>query len=145
MGWAFWALLGGLGTAMGVLMACRSHWFALLDAMHRCAPDVLRALDWPREHPFDVPDPANLDPAARKFPVRRLRVRVMLFGLPHPARCPPAARRHARAYRAWGALLLAGLLGLAVVMVSPVVLILAAGLLALEYSLTARWPKQEVP
>jgi len=143
MGWVFWALLGGLCAAMAVLLLCRGHWFALLDTMHRCPSDLLRRLDWPREHPFDVPGPGSA--ATRKFPVRRLRTRVMLFGLPRPDLCPPSACRHARAFRLWGALLLGGLLAAAVLLVSPAVLILAAGLLAVEYIRTARWQKQEAP
>jgi hypothetical protein len=139
-GLVFWLLLGGLCAAMAVLMVCRGHWFAMTDAMHRAPHDLLQRLDWPREHPFDVPDPANA--GARKFPVRQLRARVILFGLPHPELCPPAARRHARAFRLWGAVLLAGLVAVAAWALTPMVVIVALCLYGCGLILTPRWPKE---
>jgi len=141
---SFWVLLAGLCAAMAVLMVCRAHWYALIDVMHRAPHDLLLRLDWPRQHPFDVPC-AEGDCAARRFPVRRLRVRVMLFGLPQPDLCPPAALRHAQAFRAWGAVLLAALVTVSVVAVSAVMLGLAALLLAIEYGRTPGWPKEVSP
>ena len=133
-----WVLICGLTGAMLLLVVCRGHWYALLDVMHRLGPDALIQLDWPREHPFDVPDPNT--PDARKFPVRRTRARVLLFGLPAPHLCPPAARQYARRFRLWAVLFLAVLAGAAVVLVSPAILGILGVLGVVQYLMTPRWP-----
>lgn len=139
-GAAFWVLLGGLSVAVAVMLLCRAHWFALLGVMYHAPHDLLQRLGWPREHPFDLRDPAN--PKARKFPKRRLRSRVMFLGLPRPDLCPPAAQRHARAFRLWGALLLALLLSVAAWAISPMVFPVALGLYVCGYAFTPKWHEE---
>lgn len=135
----FWLLLSGLVAAMIIMLTCRAHWYALLDAMHRIGPGMQDRLGWPREHPFNLPG-LDRKPVTRKFPARRIRAQVMLRGLPCPELCPPAARAHARAFRLWGAVLLAELVVLGMIVISPWALVLAAALAALRYAMVPRWP-----
>lgn len=126
-------VLAGLGVALGALVIARTHWFALIDIMHRLPSDTLARLDWPPEPPL------TLGRTPTGFPVRRLRLRVLLRGMPDAVLCPPAALNHARAFRLWAAALLAGL-GCAGALIAPVASIAIAGLALAGYLLARPWP-----